>query len=99
MLENKLLKARINEPEARLAKYENAHTPPSLRSGRNRKMDKNRKDQGKPGQKIGSRIIIEKMILITLTTYPLRTAGNLLLAASFGNARSEFPLRATEPHV
>jgi len=53
MLENELLKARINELEARLAKYENAHTPPSLRRGRNRKRDQNSNDQGKPGQKIG----------------------------------------------
>ena len=29
--ENELLKANIIELEARLAKYENAHTPPSLR--------------------------------------------------------------------
>ena len=28
--ENEFLKARIKELEARLAKYENAHTPPSL---------------------------------------------------------------------
>ena len=50
-LENELLKARIRELEARLAKYENAHTPPSLRRGRNLKKDKNNK--GKPGQKVG----------------------------------------------
>jgi transposase len=49
--ENELLKAKIIELEARLAKYENAHTPPSLRRGRNRKKDKDNK--GKPGQKIG----------------------------------------------
>jgi len=36
-LENELLKAKICELEARLAQYENAHTPPSLRRGRNRK--------------------------------------------------------------
>ena len=35
--ENELLKAKIRELEARLAQYENAHTPPSLRRGRNRK--------------------------------------------------------------
>lgn len=50
-LENELLKARIRELEARLAQYENAHTPPSLRRGRNRKRDKN--SNGKPGQKVG----------------------------------------------
>ena len=46
-----MLKARIRELEARLAKYENAHTPPSLRRGRNLKKDKTNK--GKPGQKVG----------------------------------------------
>lgn len=46
-----LLKAKICELEARLAQYENAHTPPSLRRGGNRKKDKDNK--GKPGQKIG----------------------------------------------
>ena len=46
-----MLKAKISELEARLAKYENAHTPPSLRRGRNRKKDKDNKE--KPGQKIG----------------------------------------------
>jgi transposase len=50
-LENELLKARIIELEARLAQYENAHTPPSLRRGRNRKDQTGNK--GKPGQKIG----------------------------------------------
>jgi hypothetical protein len=28
-----------------------------------------------------------------------RTARNILLAASFGNDRFEFPLRSAEPHV
>ena len=32
-LENELLKAKICELEARLAQYENAHNPPSLRRG------------------------------------------------------------------
>ena len=36
-LENEVLKAKVIELEARLAQYENAHTPPSLRRGRNRK--------------------------------------------------------------
>ena len=49
--ENELLKAKIRELEARLARYENAHTPPSLRRGRNLKKDKDNK--GKPGQKKG----------------------------------------------
>ena len=49
--ENELLKAKIRELEARLARYENAHTPPSLRHGRNLKKDKDNK--GKPGQKKG----------------------------------------------
>jgi hypothetical protein len=41
----------MSELEARLAKYENAHTPPSLRRGRNRKKDKDH--QGKPGKRSG----------------------------------------------
>ncbi len=51
--ENELLKAKIGELEARLAQYENAHTPPSLRRGRNRKKDPDKNNKGKPGQKIG----------------------------------------------
>jgi transposase len=51
--ENELLKARVNELEARLAQYENAHTPPSLRQGKNRKKDRDEKNKGKPGQKMG----------------------------------------------
>jgi transposase len=35
--ENELLRDHIAKLEARLAKYENAHTPPSLRRGRKRK--------------------------------------------------------------
>jgi len=42
--ENELLKAKIRELEARLARYENAHTPPSLRRGRNLKKDKDNKE-------------------------------------------------------
>jgi len=48
-----LLKEYIRELEARLAKYENAHTPPSLRRGRNRKKEQNEGFKGTPGQKIG----------------------------------------------
>ena len=51
--ENELLKARIKELEARLAKYENPHTPPSLRRGGKGKRDQNEGGLGKPGQKIG----------------------------------------------
>jgi transposase len=51
--ENELLKTKIIELEARLAQYENAHTPPSLRRGRNRKKDQDKNDKGKPGQRIG----------------------------------------------
>ncbi|MDY6866159.1 MAG: IS66 family transposase, partial [Halobacteriota archaeon] len=35
--ENELLQVRIRELEAQLAKYENPHTPPSLRRGGNAK--------------------------------------------------------------
>jgi transposase len=51
--ENELLKAKIIELEARLAQYENAHTPPSLRRGRNRKKVQDKNNKGKPGQKVG----------------------------------------------
>ena len=51
--EIELLKEYIGEIEARLAKYENAHTPPSLKRGRNRKKEQNDGDKGTPGQKIG----------------------------------------------
>ena len=51
--ENELLKAKIIELEARLAQYENAHTPSSLRHGRNGKKDQDKKNNGKPGQKFG----------------------------------------------
>jgi len=44
--EIELLKAKIRDLEARLAQYENAHTPPSLRRGRNRK--RNIHDLGHP---------------------------------------------------
>ena len=51
--ENELLKAKVIELEARLAQYENAHTPTSLRRGRNCKKDREKDIKGKPGQKIG----------------------------------------------
>ena len=51
--ENELLKERIRELEARLAMYENAHTPPSLKRGGNRKKRQNKSGKGKPGQKKG----------------------------------------------
>jgi len=51
--ENELLKRRIVELEARLAQYENAHTPPSLKRGGNRKKDQKEGEKGKPGQKMG----------------------------------------------
>jgi transposase len=51
--EIELLKDYIKELEARLAKYENAHTPPSLRRGRNHRKDQNSRDTGKPGRKLG----------------------------------------------
>ena len=51
--EIELLKEYIKDLEARLAEYENAHTPPSLRRGRNRTRDQKCRDQRKPGQKIG----------------------------------------------
>jgi len=49
--ENELLRAKVIELEARLAQYDNAHTPPSLRHGRNRKKDREKDIKGKPGQK------------------------------------------------
>jgi len=51
--EIELLKEYIRELEARLAKYEDAHTPPSLRRGRKRKKEYEEGDRGKPGQKEG----------------------------------------------
>ncbi len=51
--ENKLLKDQIAKLEAILAKYENAHTPPSLRRGRKLKRNHDEGDKGKPGQKVG----------------------------------------------
>jgi len=51
--ENELLKGRIRELEAKLAMYENAHTPPSLKRNGNRKKDQNESGGKKPGQKKG----------------------------------------------
>lgn len=51
--ENEFLKGRIAELESRLARYENAHTPPSLRRGGKRKNDLKEGSKGKPGQKEG----------------------------------------------
>ncbi|UEC42784.1 MAG: hypothetical protein METHAR1v1_860001, partial [Methanothrix sp.] len=51
--ENEFLKELIAKLEARLAKYENAHTPPSLRRGRKRKREYDDGVRGKPGQKEG----------------------------------------------
>ena len=47
------LKAKIRELEARLAQYDNAHTPLSLRRGCNRKKDRDESNMGKPSQKMG----------------------------------------------
>jgi len=51
--ENGLLKGRIRELEAKLAMYENAHTPPSLKRNGKRKKDQNEGGGKKPGQKKG----------------------------------------------
>jgi predicted RNase H-like nuclease (RuvC/YqgF family) len=42
--ENELLRSKIIELEACLTQYENAHTPPSLRRGSNRKKDPEKKN-------------------------------------------------------
>jgi len=49
--ENELLKAKVSELEARLAQYENPHTPPSLRRGRNRKKDQEKDIKASPVKK------------------------------------------------
>jgi regulator of replication initiation timing len=49
-----LLKAKISELEARLAQYENAHTPPSLRRGRNRKKDPDKNNKGNVHARLGT---------------------------------------------
>lgn len=53
--ENELLQVRIRELEAQLAKYENPHTPPSLRRGGNAKNNQKKNGRKKPGQKKGHR--------------------------------------------
>ena len=69
-----MLKAKIIELEARLARYENAHTPPSLRGCHNRKKDKGNK--GKPGQKIGHKgisrpyVTPDKQVEVTVDRCP-----------------------------
>ena len=49
----KLLERRVVELEAKLAKYENPHTPPSLKRGRNRGKGDDEGGKGKPSQKEG----------------------------------------------
>lgn len=51
--ENELLKARIGELEAQLAKYDNPHTPPSMKRGGNSRRNQKRSGREKPGQKKG----------------------------------------------
>ncbi len=51
--EIELLKEYIQNLESKLAQYENAHTPPSLRRGRNHKREQKECEKGKPGQKSG----------------------------------------------
>jgi transposase len=51
--ENALLKECIRELEAKLAKYENPHTPPSLKRGGNSKKNQKKNGGKKPGQKKG----------------------------------------------
>jgi transposase len=69
-----LLHAQIRELEARLALYENAHTPPSLRRGRNRKRDDDNK--GTPGQKIGHKgvtrpfVVPDRQVEVTMDRCP-----------------------------
>jgi hypothetical protein len=59
--ENELLKAKIIELEARLARYENAHAPPSLRHGRNRKKDQDKNTKGIKAIELGKPSIIQKL--------------------------------------
>jgi len=73
--ENELFKARIKKLEAQLAKYENAHTPPSLRRGG--KMKNFKKTGGKkPGQKKGHNGVTrpraepERQVAVTLDRCP-----------------------------
>jgi transposase len=60
--EIELLKDYSKELEARLAKYENAHTPSSLRRGRNHRKDQNGGDTGKPGRKLGHEGVTDRRL-------------------------------------
>jgi len=51
--ENALLKECVRELKAKLAKYENPHTPPSLKRGGNSKKNQKKNGGRKPGQKKG----------------------------------------------
>ena len=51
--EIELLRARIRQLEAQLAKYENPHTPPSLRRGGTSRKNQKKGGGKKPGQKKG----------------------------------------------
>ena len=61
--DNELLRVHIGELEAQLAKYENPHTPPSLRRGGNSKKNQNKKNgRKKPGQKKGHKGVTRKRV-------------------------------------
>jgi transposase len=70
------LKAKIHELEAKLSQYENAHNPPSLRRGRNRKKDPDRNNNGMPGQRIGHKGVTrpyaapDKQVEVTMDRCP-----------------------------
>lgn len=51
--ENELLKARIDELVVQLARYENPHTPPSMKRGGNIRRNQKKSGGEKPGQKKG----------------------------------------------
>jgi len=54
--ENELLRGKVIELEARLAQYKNAHTPPSLRRGRNRKKDREKTSRENLVKKAGTKV-------------------------------------------
>ena len=60
--DNELLRAHIGELEAQLAKYENPHTPPSLRRGGNAKNNQKKNGRKKPGQKKGHKGVTRKRV-------------------------------------